>query len=277
MIMANARALAGGTVLVLAGALLAVAPSFSVIAEEAALQAAKYDLARPYIGGPLPDAEKLIPPAPALGSAMDAGDNTANEHYLELAGGPRWHMAARDADLSKGWIARAFSCAAGRVISDADTPALAQLLRRTSTDFGFSTSGVKALYQRSRPFMVNGGPTCTPDDETGLRGNGSYPSGHSAIGYGTALVLASVLPARVVPLLDRGREYGLSRAVCNVHWDSDVEQGRVVAVATFARLVANDEFQRDLVAARKEITALEAVAPDPSQCTADTAAIAAGS
>lgn len=274
--MVNARKIAGGTALVLAGALLAVAPSHFAIADEAAPQAAKYDMAKPYIGGPLPDAEKLIPPAPSPGSAMDTSDNVANAYYLERAGGPRWHMASRDADLSKGWINRAFSCAAGRVISDAHTPALAQLLRRTSTDFGFSTSGVKALYQRSRPFMVNGGPTCTPDDETGLRGNGSYPSGHSAIGYGTALVLASALPDKAVPLIDRGREYGHSRAVCNVHWESDVEQGRVVAVATFARLVAHDAFQRDLAAAREELAKLAAVEPDPAQCAADAAAIAPG-
>ena len=37
-------------------------------------------------------------------------------------------------------------------------------------------------YQRARPFVENGAPTCTPEDEADLRGNGSYPSGHTAIG-----------------------------------------------------------------------------------------------
>ena len=240
-------------------------------AEEAPV---KYDLGQPYIGGPLPQGELLAPAAPAEGSARamrDAADSTA---YLALAGSARWELAASDADLGPGWFTRAFSCAAGRVISDSDTPRLAQLLRRAGTDFGMSTSGVKKLYMRERPFMVNGAPSCTPLDEADLRGNGSYPSGHSAIGYGTGLVLASVFPDRATQLVARGRAYGTSRAVCNVHWTSDVEEGRVIASATFARLMADPSFRADLDAAKVEAESLASAVPVEADCATEVSALA---
>jgi acid phosphatase (class A) len=234
----------------------------------------KYDLGQPYIGGPLPAGETLAPPAPADGSARALRDLADNAAYLALAGGARWELAARDADLGPGWFTRAFSCAAGRVISDSDTPRLAQLLRRAGTDFGTATSGVKERYMRARPFTVNGAASCTPQDEEGLRTNGSYPSGHAAIGYGTGLVLAAVFPERASALVARGRAYGTSRAVCNVHWTSDVEEGQAIASATFARLMADAAFRADLDAAKREAEGLASVDVGNFACASEAAALA---
>ena len=61
-------------------------------------------------------------------------------------------------------------------------------------DLALGTYATKRKFQRRRPFMVNGEPTCTPQDEAMLRQDGSYPSGHSAIGYGWGLVLAEIVP-----------------------------------------------------------------------------------
>lgn len=38
--------------------------------------------------------------------------------------------------------------------------------------------------------------TCNPEQQEELSTNGSYPSGHTAIGWATALVLAEVNPGR---------------------------------------------------------------------------------
>ena len=160
-------------------------------------------------------------------------------------------------------------------ISDSATPAIAHLLRRATADFGDSTSGVKKLYMRARPFTVNNAPTCTPEAEAALRTNGSYPSGHSAIGYGDALVLAAVFPARAAAIMKRGIDHGDSRRVCNVHWLSDVEAGRTVAAATFARLQSDAAFRADLLKAQEEAKR-SLPAPDAASCALDMAAIAAG-
>jgi acid phosphatase (class A) len=45
--------------------------------------------------------------------------------------------------------------------------------------------------------------------------------------------------------------------VCNVHWQSDVNEGRFMGAATVARLHANPNFGADLEMARKEVAKLK--------------------
>lgn len=231
------------------------------------------DLGKPYIGGPLPDAIMLVPPPPGRGSATHARDLAASAEAIAMIGTARWKQARRDADLAPGALPRNFSCAAGVVLSDTATPAIVHLLRRAGADLGWSTSEVKDHYGRPRPFMENGKASCTPEDEPFLRTNGAYPSGHSAIGYGTGLILASIFPGRAAAIVGRGRDFGDSRRVCNVHWQSDVEAGRDIAAATFARLTANSEFARDLAAARTEAAALPEAVLHPEGCAVEAAAL----
>ena len=247
----------------------------SIAALDADQQAllAKVDFGKPYLAGPLPGALELVPPPPSAGSLAEARDLAANAEALALIGKPRWERATRDADLSKGALARDFSCPAGVTLSDATTPAITHLLRRAGTDLGWSTSEVKDHYQRPRPFMENGRTSCTPADEPSLRKNGSYPSGHSALGYGTGLILATIFPDRAAALVRRGREFGDSRRVCNVHWLSDVEAGRDIAAATVSRLEANAEFATDLAAARAEAADLPDSARHPADCAEEAAAL----
>ena len=130
---------------------------------------------------------------------------------------------------------------------------------------------IKRTYNRPRPFMVNGQPSCTPEWEPILRKDGSYPSGHSAIGYGWSLILAQLLPDRAAALVSRGRAFGDSRRVCNVHWLSDVEEGRVTAAMTVARLNADPAFRADLDAVRTELSTAKA---PPAGCAAEASALA---
>ena len=141
-------------------------------------------------------------------------------------------------------------------ISEENTPHLYMILRRTLADAGLSTYAAKNHYQRQRPFMHNNAPTCTPDEEEALRKDGSYPSGHTAIGWAWALILAEVFPAQADVILERGKEFGISRNVCNVHWHSDVVYGRMMGAAAVAKLHANPQFVIDLEAAKAEIKAI---------------------
>ncbi|MGX7951340.1 acid phosphatase [Tsuneonella sp. HG249] len=233
---------------------------------------ALFDMGPAYLGGPLPDGGLLVGPPPGEGSEALARDRAANAAALLLAGSTRFALAGRDADLGPGALPQALSCAAGATISDQATPAIAHLLRRATADFATSTSGVKAQHMRARPFTLSGRATCTPKAEAALRNNGSYPSGHAAIGYGDSLVLAAVFPARAAVLVRRGVEYGDSRRVCNVHWLSDVEAGRTIAAATFARLQADPGFREDLAKAQAEAKG-PLPAPDAAACTMEAAAL----
>lgn len=251
------------------------APAPSVASQNPPENRALFDMGPAYLGGPLPGGDALVGPPPAEGSDALARDRAANAAVLALGRSKRFELAARDADLGPGAVPHAFSCAAGVQISDAGTPAIAHLLRRATADFASSTSGVKAQYMRTRPFTVNGAPTCTPEAEAALRGNGSYPSGHAAIGYGDALVLAAVFPDRAAALVRRGVQHGESRRICNVHWLSDVEAGQTIAAATFARLQSDPAFGEDLAKAQAEARGALPV-PDAAACALEATTLAGG-
>lgn len=223
--------------------------------------------------GAAPDSLLLNPPPPAAGSPAEARDVAAANAALALNGTLRWKLATQDALLSQTSGGDTFSCAAGFKIDAVSTPKLNALLLRTASDLGRSTSATKRKYMRPRPFTVNGKPMCTPDQDAVLRHDGSYPSGHSALGWGWGLVLAQAIPDRTAQLVARGRAFGDSRRICNVHWLSDVEEGRVVASAVVARINAEPAFQADLAAARAEVAAL-AKRDSATDCALETAAFA---
>ena len=227
--------------------------------------------------GALPNSLTLLPPPPSPGSAAQARDDAEAKAAVAAAGGPRWRQAVQDADLHFPEAAETYSCALGVRITETDTPHLYVLMRRTLVDVGRSTYPTKLKYQRPRPFMVNGRSICTPNAEAALRKDGSYPSGHSAIGWGWALILTEAAPERADAILARGRAFGQSRVACNVHWLSDTEEGRVIASATVARLYDDATFQADLAAARKEIAAARAAELSPTRdCLKEAAQLAAG-
>jgi len=131
--------------------------------------------------------------------------------------------------------AEAFACALGARITEQETPHLLMLLRRTLVDAGGATYRAKNHYQRPRPFVEFHEGSCTPEQEKRLSKDGSYPSGHSALGWAWGLVLAEIAPERSNALLQRGYAFGQSRGICGVHWQSDIVAGREVAAAAFAR------------------------------------------
>jgi acid phosphatase (class A) len=223
----------------------------------------------------VPDSAALLPPPPALGSAAEALDQDVARANLALRGTSRWKLASMDADLSFPSAAGDFSCALGAPVTEQDTPRLYVMLRRVMTDAGLSTGAAKNKYQHARPFMLDSEPTCAPDQEEALRKNGSYPSGHTAIGWAWALVLSEASPDQSEAIIARGRAFGESRLVCNVHWESDVIEGRFMGAATVARLHAEPEFLADLEAAKSELKAVRAKILSPqNDCKFEAQALA---
>ena len=73
---------------------------------------------------------------------------------------------------------------------------------------------------------MNKEPICTPDQKAWLEKEGSYPSGHTAAGWGWALILSGISPEQTDAIHARGIAFGESRNARNAHWHSDVVQGR---------------------------------------------------
>ena len=222
----------------------------------------------------LPNSLTLLPPPPAADSAGLALDTEISRRSIRLRDTLRGVLATEDADLMFPQAADIFSCALGVPISEKDTPHLYLLLRRTLSDAGFSTYYAKSHYQRQRPFVANDEPICTPADIEFLLSNGSYPSGHTAIGWAWALILSEIAPDRADAILLRGRAYGESRIVCNVHWYSDVVAGRIMGAATVARLHADPGFLIDLEKAKLEYAAQRSRGVKPTRdCQAEADAL----
>lgn len=222
-----------------------------------------------------PDSLAMLPPPPAAGTAGQAADDAISQRLLALHDSPRFALATLDNDLAFPAAAGTFSCALGVPISEAETPYLYQLLRRSLTDAGLATYAAKNHYGRARPFTVNEGGNCAPEkDQELLSGDPSYPSGHTAIGWAWALILTSLSPDRADEILARGMAYGESRAFCNVHWPSDIAAGRLVGAAAVAVLNGNAAFQQDLAQARREVIAARAAGLEPVRdCSAESEAM----
>lgn len=205
----------------------------------------------------VPSSLSLLPPPPQPGSAHFDYDEAQYRWGKMQRITPRGKQAFDDAKIYDGGIEKAFSEAFGAEISKQGTPEIYKLVYKTINDASLGTRQAKDYYMRMRPFMFYGEPSLTPDDEKALSKNGSYPSGHTSIGWAAALVLAEINPGRQDEILKRGFEYGQSRVICGVHYQSDVDAGRVVAAAVVARLHADDGFARQMEKAKKEFKKLE--------------------
>lgn len=151
----------------------------------------------------LPDSLKLLAAPPKKNSAAFDLDVATAEDTFRLQGSSRWKLARRDADLDFPAAAGIYSCALGIQISQEDMPKLYTLLRRSLTDAGMATYRAKNHYQRPRPFTQNGKPMCTPEIEAGLSNDGSYPSGHTSVGWALPMVKVVVFATSTETVMSR--------------------------------------------------------------------------
>jgi len=198
----------------------------------------------------LPNAIALLPPPPVAGSDAMRRDEQARAAALPLEGTPRYRLAVADAVRTQQNTLDVFQCAFGTTITPKATPKLAELLSRVRLDVRATSYPAKAHFRRLRPFVANNTHSCYRDDEAMVQEDGSYPSARAAVGWAYALVLAEINPKRADAILQRARDFGRSRVICDQEWQSDIEAGRTIATVTVGRLEANAAYQADLAKAR---------------------------
>lgn len=222
----------------------------------------------------MPDGLTEIPPPPATGTPAMARDEAARLAALKLQGTARYRLAAEDAERTQDGTNRAFECAFGMHIDAQTTPVLYKLLGKLRVDVRAATYVAKSHYKRVRPWVANHARVCTPSEQV-VRDDGSYPSARGAVGWAYAEVLADLNPARSSVIIDRGREFGESRVVCDAEWQSDVDAGRAMAAAVVRRLRSVDQFRSDFAAARQEVSrTLRSHSGTPLNCASEQIALA---
>lgn len=94
------------------------------------------------------------------------------------------------------------------------------------------------------PYYQNGDPR--------YPGHPSYPGGHSAQAFTTALLYAHLFPKLECALLTAARRVGVNREVAGLHFPSDTDAGFDLASQFVAMLVRSESFAPLLIAARQE-------------------------
>ena len=148
---------------------------------------------------------ELLPPPPEAGSILFLYDKARYDWGKLQRDTPRGEQAVSDARVNGDGVPFAFSEAFGIEITRDKTPELYRLIINMREDAGdLATRHAKEYYMRVRPFSFFNEMTCNPEQQEELSTNGSYPSGHTAIGWATALVLAEINPDRQNEILKRG-------------------------------------------------------------------------
>lgn len=205
------------------------------------------------------DLAAVLPGPPTPGSPRALADARAFRDSRALNGMARWQQATADVSSDLG---ERFATALGFRPDWTKLPITAALLAKFDADRSAAIGSAKAHWQSKRPFIGSDLPICEPRKPS-LIANGDYPSGHTAHGWGFALLMAELLPDRAQPILARGRDYGDSRWICGSHSGSAVEGGYMAASAVVAREHGNAAFRRDMAAAAEELARYRARTASP--------------
>ena len=208
---------------------------------------------QPYIPvDKLPNLIKCLPAPPAFDSPEFAND------MMRFAWGKqqrlneeRAEIAKRDAVWSYEALLAEFSVPFGLEISPENTPEIWKLMVTSLSTTDPMRVEPKAFYHRQRPFERFQDKMLT-DEEDDLRGEGSYPSGHTMRGWTAALLLAEINPAAADTIFARGWMYCESRVIVGAHWQSDVDASRVAASIGYAALHNSPEFREQMAIAQAE-------------------------
>ncbi|WP_332772875.1 acid phosphatase [Phenylobacterium sp.] len=217
-----------------------------------------------YLAAGAIDAAALLGPPPAPDSLRGQADRARYLETRSLEGSPRWAQAKIDNDLWGGGALKQYACKMGVAIDARQTPATLRVLERVELDVRTLGKPAKDHYNRPRPMVGDDRAICVPREDW-MKTNASYPSGHAMTGWAWALVLAELMPAKTDGLLAVGKSVGDSRAICGVHYPSDIEAGRTLGAAMVATLHGDPVFQADMRKARAEIARARTA---PSGCAA---------
>ena len=201
----------------------------------------------------MPNAVHFLPAPPDQASAAFQYDQAQYQWGKEQRNDPvRLAIAVNDAVWSVDNICQIYSGVLGMTISKEATPAIYHMLTVGLITADQVGKLPKNRYMRTRPYVYYNEPTIYPGDEAWLRTNGSYPSGHTILGWSAALLLTELAPEKADTILARGYMYGQSRVIAGYHWQSDVDAGRLCASAAVARLHADQRFLKLMRKARRE-------------------------
>ena len=222
--------------------------------------------------GEMPDMLLFMPGPPDSCSAAFANDVTRYFWGKEMRKDPeRAAQAARDAVYGLATILTEFEEAFGMKITKEDTPEIYKVLLEGTATCDSICTLPKTRYGRTRPYIRFNEHTLVPELEEELKPHKSFPSGHTLLGWSSALLMMEINPDRANEILARGYRYGENRVVLGAHWQSDTDAARLAASAAYARLHTSERFLEQMKKAREEFKRLTEASPvKPTRATQQT-------
>lgn len=201
----------------------------------------------------MPDMMYFMPGPPDSTSVAFANDVARYFWGKEMRNDPeRAAQARRDAVYGLATILEEFEEAFGMKISEEDTPEIYKVLLEGTATCDSICTIPKKYYSRMRPFARFNEHTLAPEYEEELNPHKSFPSGHTLLGWSSALLMMEINPDRANEILARGYRYGENRVVLGAHWQSDTDAARLAASAAYARLHTSERFLEQMRKAREE-------------------------
>ncbi|CAH1668699.1 Acid phosphatase [Hyphomicrobiales bacterium] len=199
----------------------------------------------PYITPETIDLSAILSGPPLPGSPAAKADMEA---VLALQAS-RTRESIAQARLDRKQSVFRFSDVLGPEFRKRRLPHTAAFFKQITHDEEAILATVKDRWQRARPFAANPAvTTCVKRPTTG-----SYPSSHAALGYLYGLILADLVPDDREALMARAEAYAESRALCGVHFPTDLAAGKRAAEAIFAALKTSPRYQAAFAKVRDEI------------------------
>ena len=211
----------------------------------------------------MPDMLQFLPGPPANDSPGFAYDVTRYYWGKEMRKDEeRAEQAKRDAVYGLATILTEFEEAFGMKVTEEDTPEIYKVLREGTATCDSICTLPKIKYGRTRPYALFGEHTLVPELEEELNPHKSHPSGHTLLGWSSALLMMEINPDRANEIMARGYRYGENRVVVGAHWQSDTDAARLAASVAYAKLHTSERFLEQMKKAREEFKAKSA--SDPS-------------
>nr|WP_228389009.1 phosphatase PAP2 family protein [Rahnella sp. RcJ3] len=205
------------------------------------------DEAKPFITSQELDLTKYLPAPPADDSAQTKAEL---KELLEI-------QATRTPEQEKVAIADAeenvwrFADVMGPDFDAAKLPKTAALFDRIVATEDVVDDYAKKAFNRPRPYMLD--EQIHPLLKKSK--SGSWPSGHSTIGYLMATVLGEMVPEKRNALFTRAAGYAENRLVAGFHYRSDTVMSRTGAALIAQKMEEQPDFKTEFDAAKAELRA----------------------
>ena len=206
------------------------------------------DEAKPFITNEQFDITQYLPKPPADDSAQTKAEIQELLHIQATATEAQKKMATDDSNGENIWR---FSDVMGPKFVEAKLPKTAAFFARLAATEDNVNDLPKKFFHRPRPYMLNDNIHPLTKAST----SGSWPSGHSTLGYLFATELAKMVPEKRDAIFARADLYASNRLIAGFHYRSDTVLGRTTGALVALKSEQQSDFQPEFDAAKTELRA----------------------